>query len=112
MKYEEIPKVTTEQAIANLASDDQNLIRKTLLGIVELDDWEWAQDQCLRFVESTDFWTASVAITSLGHLARVSARMDLDRVIPILERVSRERLDLAPNVQSAMEDIHMFAKGG
>jgi len=48
-----------------------------------------------------------VAVTALGHLARIHRTLDLDRVLPVLAQISGE-VEPAGTVEDAMDDIRLF----
>lgn len=58
-----------------------------------------AQDLCLRALDHESVEVRSAALTSLGHLARIHGRLDMNRVLPKLERALRD-----PETQGVAED--------
>lgn len=83
----------------------------TLLYITfNLDDARWIQDKCLDLInEDSRNSMKGLAITCLGHLARIHGTIDSKAVIPVLNRCKKNR-DLSGRVESAMDDIEQFVE--
>lgn len=79
-----------------------------LLGLSELDDWEWVQDIYLNFVNDKDIWVASAAIGGLGDLARIHGHIDKKRVVKSLLNLANSREELRGKINDAVDDIDMF----
>ena len=55
MKYEDVLPVTKDQGLVAFESQDTHRIVHAMLGATYHEsDWEWVQDWCLRFLESTE----------------------------------------------------------
>ena len=65
------------------------------------------QGGCLHLTDSQDLNVRRVAVTALGHLARIHRTLDLDRVLPVLAQISGE-VEPAGTVEDAMDDIRLF----
>ena len=112
MKHDKIPTITKSQADNVFSTGSRDEICRALLGIYELGDehWEWVQATYLQFLKHEDEWVACAATTGLGHLARVSRRIDHEMVVPALKQISERSLRMKGKVSDALEDIAMFAK--
>lgn len=72
-------------------------------------DWQWSQNQCLRFWDAPDFNLRRMATLCLGHVGRIHGIIDWDVVVPRLE----SRLDdpeLGGTAEDALGDIKVFVK--
>ncbi|HZV07457.1 MAG TPA: hypothetical protein VE999_20400 [Gemmataceae bacterium] len=108
LKYEEIDPVSHSEAEAVFESDDPLRIARTLIAIGLHDhDWEWVQQHGLRFLSNTSEVVVSAAILSLAHTARVNQSIDLDLVVPALQKVATDQR-YAGKVQDAIDDIEKF----
>lgn len=91
-----------------LMSKNVDEVTKTLLDITyNYSDWEWVQDECLKLTNSPNYDIAGLAITCLGHLARIHQIIDAKKVIPILLNL-RNNENLSGRVEDALDDIKMF----
>ncbi|WP_417451760.1 hypothetical protein [Kordiimonas sp.] len=112
MKYEAFKPLDKTAAGEMLLSGDEEKIVYGLLGAVEGDtDWRWVQDQCLRFVNDPRENVARVAIQCLGHLARLERKLDLEKVLPVLDACTVHKNPLIRGVaEDAKGDIKVFVK--
>ncbi|QMV16763.1 hypothetical protein [Vibrio spartinae] len=108
-KYESIPFQTKDEAIAVLdkAQSTEELC-VLLLGLCEIEDWEWVQEQYLKYIHDEDKWVSSSAITGLGHLARINGNLDKKRVITTLEQLAQNRPELEGKISDALSDIDIY----
>ena len=49
-------------------------------------DWKWAQGQCLHFLEHSDVNVRAMAVTSLGHIARIHRNLEREIVEKALSK--------------------------
>jgi hypothetical protein len=106
LKYREPHPVSREAAEAAFDSENPEQIAEALVNVAFHDtDWRWAQERCLGFLRDDVAAVRQIAVTCLGHLARIHRRLDLERVLPALDEVSH---DPAVQVEDALDDIHMF----
>ncbi|WP_214411254.1 hypothetical protein [Sphaerisporangium fuscum] len=99
---------TPESLLLALEADDisrilQNLVWVTLGGY----DRRWVQDKCLELCDHPDLQVRQLAITCLGHLARMYATLDLDRVLPKL-RALKHLPGTRGVVENTFSDISIF----
>nr|WP_050550139.1 hypothetical protein [Pseudomonas sp. GM18] len=71
-------------------------------------DMIWAQHTCLKYLESETESVAAAAITALGHIARRQGDLDLDVVLPALEKVKKKSPSLEGTVVDTLDDIETF----
>ena len=89
--------------------DDPNDISDALLVLALNDaDWRWVQGQCLELFDHADEATRGLAVTCLGHIARIHGHLDHDIVIPRLKLAARDSR-IAGRVDDALDDIAMYA---
>ena len=109
MRYHEdlpMPRAEVEAALA--AGDEATVANALLSATVHDPDWRWVQDQCVRLMKDTNPVLRGLAVTCLGHLARLHGVLDLDKVLPLLREVERDPV-AGGRVEDALDDIHMFA---
>ena len=110
LEYEEILPVSFSDANRDLASNDINLIARTLIAIgMHDDDWRWVQYHGLSFLSHRSELVVSAAILSLAHTARVNRSIDGAVVIPALQAVAADPR-FAGKVQDALDDIELYVK--
>jgi len=85
MKYVEPSPASRDALAVALAGGDGRTIAETLVGLTNSDeDWRWVQDTCLELLHPRRIGVRAIAITCLGHLARIHGELDTDKVRPIL----------------------------
>jgi len=109
MRLKEVIPIERSMAESMFGSGDQRLICEALLRITYHDkDWLWVQEKCLYFIGSEFIDVKKVAISCLGHLARVHGKLET-KVMHILEKL-RSDPQLAGRVEDAIDDIDMYLK--
>lgn len=107
-RFQEVTPISREQALAAFASNDVEAICDALIRVTYHDpDWHWVQEQCVRFAEFPDVDVRGLAVTCLGHLARIHGRLNIKEVLPMIRSLLDDP-DVAPRVEDAMDDIKMF----
>jgi hypothetical protein len=109
LQYQETLPISCEEARENLKSDNPICVNDALVRLTYHDpDWQWVQDQCLQLLNSNDPVVKGLAVSCLGHLARIHKIIDTAKVVPILNSLLED-----PNVggraEDALDDIEMFA---
>ena len=104
--YEEPKPISRTEAEQVFASNDSYAIESALVNIAfHDDDWHWVQDKCLGFTSHPEPPVRQVAITCLGHVARIHGKLDLAVVLPVLKKLSR---DPDVDTEDTLNDIRMF----
>lgn len=104
----EVEPITRHEAEVAFASGTSREICMALLRLVYDDDeWQWIQDKCIELSKSPDIDVAGLAITCLGHLARIHRTIELDKVLPVLNELRANR-ELAGRVDDALDDVEMY----
>jgi len=100
--------MTREEAESAFASGDSEEIAFALVNVAFHDpDWRWVQEKCLGLAQNDIAAVRQIAVTCLGHVARIHRELDLERVLPVLNKLSR---DSEVHVEDALDDIRMFMK--
>lgn len=85
MRYEPIEPVShVEAELAATASADV-LLRAVLAIALYDEDRAWAETFCERFARHPDAEVRGGALLGFGHLARRFRKLDLTRVLPLIE---------------------------
>ncbi|MBF7996281.1 hypothetical protein [Rahnella laticis] len=86
-----------------------DVISNALLYITfNINDVDWVEDCCLSLIDSDNEDISGLAITCLGHVARIHSKINKQKVIPALIS-KRHNHNLAGRVEDALDDINMFA---
>jgi hypothetical protein len=111
MEYREPRAIKREDAAEAFASADVGRINDALIGLVYHDpDGRWVQDQCLALLDYPDNDVRGLAVTCLGHIARIHRDLDRDRVLPALEGL-RDDPTIGGRAQDALDDIAIYLGG-
>ncbi|MEO8403014.1 MAG: hypothetical protein ABI480_00405 [Chitinophagaceae bacterium] len=73
------------------------------------NDWKWAQEKFLTFLQNNDTTISGLAATCLGHIARIHHKIDKDKVLPALQNYIHKK-EISGPVQDALDDIEIFVK--
>jgi len=111
VKYEEPIDSRWSDVAAALLRRDQDAVLRTLLGAVNAEpDWRRAQDECLRLLAHDDLAVRKLAVTCLGHVARIHRHIDRPRVLSALDHVASSDPAIAGQVEDARDDIEHFTQ--
>jgi hypothetical protein len=109
--YETPPHLPRDVAYAQLKEGDTRSRIEGLLSLSIYDpDWRSVQELCLQHLRDSDPDVVATAVLGLAHIARRQRDLDIDRVIPELERL-RSNPKLAGRVEDALDDIRIFVPG-
>ncbi len=98
-----------EEATRLLASDVETDVAAALVSIgLNEQDKTWAQNTCLKYLESETESVAASAITALGHIARRQGDLDMGAVLPALEKVKEKYPSLEGTIADTLDDIEAF----
>lgn len=99
-KYEKPVWASRKELEAALAAGDDASSAQALVGLVfHDDDWRWCQNKCLELLGHHSPSLRRIAITCLGHVARIHGQMDVALVRSELQRMRDD-----PGVRGAIED--------
>jgi hypothetical protein len=107
-RYATPERLPREQALTQLESPESVARMDALLSLALYDpDWRLAQDRCLALLDDPDSDVVATAILGLAHVARLHRVLDLERVLPQLDRL-RSQPALLGRVEDALDDIAVF----
>ena len=107
-KYEQPGRASRGDLDAALESGDDALSAQALVGLVFHDDgWRWCQNKCLELLGHQSFRLRGIAITCLGHIARIHGQLDVALVQSELQRM-RDEPGLRGAIEEAESDISIF----
>ncbi|MFN7922846.1 MAG: hypothetical protein U0Q16_22260 [Bryobacteraceae bacterium] len=106
-RYVPVPQRSREDLIAALKSEDPTAIHDALISAAYWDEWKWAQDQCLAFADHPSETVRAASAYGLNLIAVFHAKLDLDIVLPVLEKL-RQDPAVASYAEEALEDINHF----
>ena len=72
-----------------------------------VSDYEWLVEQLLELTKHSDIEVRRVAVTCIGHLARLHRARDKKLLLEILEPLQYQS-DIAGRVSDAIDDVNMF----
>jgi hypothetical protein len=106
--YNEPTFITKNKAEKIFSQDNLNAIKNALVSIAFYEkDWRWCQNICLNFLDHPDNEVKNVAITCLGHIARIHNKLDRDLVVSKLEQLLKNDA-LSSRIEDALSDIEIF----
>ena len=106
--YQEASPISREDAEIAFSSGVSERICDALVRVTFNDsDWRWIQEKCLLFINSSYPDVRGLAVTCLGHLARIHRKLDLKKVLPLLKNL-RNDAEVSGRVEDAFDDIETF----
>ncbi|MFE8103320.1 hypothetical protein RBA63_12415 [Brenneria goodwinii] len=93
-----------------LKSNNLAKISEALLYIAHnINDVEWAEKKIMEMANDSNEDISGLALTCLGHIARINGRISKEIVIPFLkEKMNNTNKTLASRAEDALDDINMF----
>jgi len=108
LHYEPVIPRSREELQAALESGEPTSIHDALISAAYWEqDWKWAQDQCLHFVDHSSEMVRSGAAYALGLIAVFHAKLETAIVVPALRRLC-ENPATRPFAETSLEDIEHF----
>lgn len=84
-----------------------NLLLKIILD-ESFQDWKWKQNLCLDIAKSMkDPDICGLAVTCLGHIARIHNKIEKSKVIQELDHL-KDKDYIRCRIEDALDDINMF----
>ena len=106
MKLEQLHPRPRTEIVRDLESDDRDTIVRALLAAALHDsDRRFLEDQIVRFLQHGDPWVRGAAAIGAGHVARLHRTIDVERVVPLIERLLAHPETLG-KAEDALEDIY------
>lgn len=110
MRFQEITPVLREEALNAFASNNAEAICNALVRITYHDPyWRWVQEQCVRLAQFPDVDVRGLAVTCLGHIARIHGELDIEQASSTLKSLLDDP-EVAPRVLDALDDIRTFMR--
>lgn len=110
-QYVEPPEASREAFAIALASGQATEIADALVGLVLSDpDWEFAEITCLALLGHSESQIRGLAVTCLGHVARVHGRIDVAAVSAAIETAAARDPAVARRAADALDDIRQYAR--
>ena len=105
------PQYSKEELEVLLKSTDSNVVIDALMYLCfNINDPDWIQDKCVDAIENgMNEDIRGLGITCIGHVARMYAKVDKEKVIPVLESKLKDD-SLSGRAQDALDDIDTFIK--
>ncbi|MBF0316358.1 MAG: hypothetical protein HQK52_23270 [Oligoflexia bacterium] len=113
MKYETIKPMNSKEEVSRILKEANSTRKKidVLLGAIEgIDDQEWLQSLCLKYIDVDDIRVAHAAIQGCGYIARIFRKLDTELIIEKLSAVVQKHPELSCVVNDALDDMEMFMK--
>lgn len=108
LSYVPVRRRTRQEILASLSAAEPQEIRDALISAAYWDeDWRWAEQQLVKFAEHNDELVLWAVIAGFGFIAAFHGEIDLDVVLPILERL-KDRPALAGDVEETLAEIDHF----
>jgi hypothetical protein len=111
MQYSSVPEISREEYEQMIQSGNSELVASALLSIAYWDkDWQWVEQELLKFVNSPNQQVRYTSILGFGYTARVNSNLNTDLVEPLLRKVAADDPDamIRGTAEDALEDIEMF----
>ncbi|MFA6152378.1 MAG: hypothetical protein WC716_13725 [Chitinophagaceae bacterium] len=109
MKYEQYNYTDKAVILDLLNSLDQEKRVQAIIGMINgIDDTFWLQDKLIKLIHDGDFWVSKNAITALGDLARIHRKLDVDKVIHELQKISNASFQ--DIIRDTISDIKLFVR--
>lgn len=70
-------------------------------------DYKWVQGKCIMLLKGNDLSIKRLAITCLGHLARIHKKLDKELVVALLKKLKEDK-DVSGAAEDALDDIDIF----
>lgn len=108
MKFEQIKPISKVNAELVFKSGVDNDIVEVLIRLAyHHNDWRWVQSKCLHYVENDNDSLKQTAILCLGHLARIHKQLDIEIVMPIVDRL-KSQSNLQGRIEDFLDDVSIY----
>jgi len=108
--YKEPEKMTKEQILAVLQSNDVAAIENALVSLVFFEeDFEFAKKLIFNYAKNSDEAIRGTAILCIGHLARIHKNLPIEITIEIIEGALKDNSHyVREQAESAASDINVY----
>ena len=73
------------------------------------EDWKFAQNECLKYIDSEYYDIVCLAITCLGHIARIHKCIEKEKIINLLNEKQKNE-ELMGVIEETLDEINWFIK--
>lgn len=109
MIYDNYSFKSKEEVIKLLDTDSSETIITAIIGAVNgVDDWFWLEELCLNYIHHSNFWVSKTAINSLGDIARIHKKLNVEKVLSELNLIEEDKLNRI--IRETVLDIELFIK--
>ncbi|WP_312390886.1 hypothetical protein [Chryseobacterium sp.] len=100
---------TDKNNIQKMLDNNENIIEAIIGAINGINDQEWLEQLCLKYISSEDFGIARTAIYSFGDIARIYRQLlNRELIENQLSKITDEKLKYV--IQEVKEDFEIFLK--
>lgn len=100
--------ISHEEAESVFRSGDSKEICATLVSLALNDtQWKWVQQKCIDYSDDPDPEVRGGAVTCLGHIARLHRELDVDVVVPVIQRLMHDP-EVAGRAEDAWDDLSLY----
>jgi len=112
MKYEPIQKYGKEEIEKAVEENDTDKLPLIVLSVaLYSDDYEYAENFCVRFSNNGHFTIRANAIQGFGHIARTDGKLNEELVKPIIKRALKDENEFVRGEAiDAKDDTKHFLK--
>jgi hypothetical protein len=109
-KYKRPETFTTQDAEeVILRNDPQEILHVPIWAAMTTEDFEWAQDVCIRLSSHSHYNVRGNAILGFGHLSRRFGKIDQEKVVPIVKAALKDTNKyVRSHAESAADDIEFY----
>jgi len=111
LKYNEVTEMSPTQIESELATRIPHRVINAVLSASMFErDLDWAQDIAIGHAdEDNPAEVRAIAIQALGHIARIYGAVDVERVLPVLEKALADKdRRIAAQAETALDDLRQF----
>jgi hypothetical protein len=104
-KYVVIQPRNREDLEVAFTSSDPNTVCDALYSAAQHEpDWRWSQTKCLEMLDHESLLVRSAALIALGEIALFRGHLDLETVLPQIQRFANDPA-LGPYVEDSLDNI-------
>jgi hypothetical protein len=104
------PRSRSELERAFERGDENTLVHTILSAAYHDPEWKWVQEHRLRYLDHPSPSVRAIAVTCLGHLARIHRQLDVAIVMPRLVALRDSDTELAGQAEDAISDINTYIR--
>ena len=109
LKNQALTPISHKAAERALKGDEETVSRTLIRLALHDDDPAYVEATCLKFAGDPRVWVRRNCATCFGHLARLHQKLDLDRVMPVLQAMLDDP-DVVSYAEASLDDIEIFMR--